>query len=76
MHLIPTFILIIILVICWRWEWVGAFLYTGLGVLYIIIAWGNPWTWALIISGPLFVLGVLYLLNWTLLKRPSEQIQS
>jgi hypothetical protein len=33
MHLIPTFILIIILVFCWRWEWFGAILFTGLVVV-------------------------------------------
>jgi hypothetical protein len=38
MHLIPTFVLIVALLLAWRWEWVGAILYAGAGMLYVI--WG------------------------------------
>jgi hypothetical protein len=64
-HLVPTYIVLIVLAIAWRWEWVGAILFGVLGVWYILMAWGRfPWTTYLIMSGPLFLIGVLFLLNW------------
>ncbi len=64
-HLIPTAIIIIILIISWRWEWLGAILFTSLGLLYLLMAWARfHWSAYLVISGPLFVLGFLFFLNW------------
>jgi hypothetical protein len=49
----------------WRWEWVGALLFFGLAVLYVAMAWGRfPFVTYLAISGPLLLVGVLFLLNW------------
>jgi uncharacterized membrane protein HdeD (DUF308 family) len=65
MHLIPTYIVLIVLAIAWRWEWVGAAVFIALGVLYIVTAWGRfPWGTYALISGPLFLVGILFLLNW------------
>ena len=64
-HLVPTYIVIIALVIAWRWEWVGIILFAGLGVFYIAEAWGRfPLVTYLLISGPLFLVAVLFLVNW------------
>ena len=64
-HLIPNFIMIIVLVISWRWEWVGAVLFTSFGVWYIATSWGRfPLSVYVTIAGPLFLLGVLFLFNW------------
>jgi hypothetical protein len=65
MHLIPTGIILISLAIAWRWEWIGAILFLALGVGYVIMAWGKfEWTTYLLIAGPLFLVGVLFLVNW------------
>lgn len=65
MHLIPTGILVVVLVISWRWEWVGGVLFTVLGALYLVMAWGKfHWSVYLTMSGPLFLVGVLFLINW------------
>lgn len=65
MHLIPTGILLLILAIAWRWEWVGGFLFSALGVFYIVAFWGRfNWSVYAIIAGPLFLLGALFLLGW------------
>jgi hypothetical protein len=65
MHLIPTGILAVVLVISWRWEWVGGVLFTVLGALYLVMAWGKfHWSVYLTMSGPLFLVGVLFLINW------------
>jgi hypothetical protein len=62
-HLIPTALIVVVLVVSWRWEWVGGILYVVLGMLYLIQARHHP-DWILIISGPLFLVGALFLLNW------------
>ncbi len=73
MHLIPSFVLIGVLVLAWKWEWIGAALYAAAGVLYIATVWGRPvpdhikLSWVLTISGPAFLIAALFLANW--LKR-------
>ena len=65
MHLIPTALIVVTLIVAWRWEWVGAVLFFGLGVLYIVTVGGHaPWDWYLFIAGPAFLVGLLFLLNW------------
>ena len=65
MHLTPTFVILIVLVISWRREWVGGILYIAIGVLAILRLWGNgPWWIYLILTGPLFLVGILFLFNW------------
>lgn len=65
MHLIPTFILLVILVITWKREWIGGILFIAFGFLYIINMWGKfPLTTYIVIAGPLFIIGILFLLNW------------
>ncbi len=64
MHLIPTLVILIVLGIAWRWEWTGGFLFVALGVLYITLFWEPSNLPAyLIISGPLFLAGILFLLD-------------
>jgi hypothetical protein len=75
MHLIPSFVLIAALVLAWRWEWIGAALYTGAGLLYVwwVVSLSRPvppavrLIWLLMIAGPAFVIAGLFLANW--LKR-------
>ena len=65
LHLIPTYIVIIVLIVAWRREWVGAILFIGLAVLWVGWAWGRfPWVAYVVMSGPLLVAGILFLLNW------------
>ncbi len=65
MHLIPTWIVLVVLVLSWRWAWIGGVLFPALGALYLITAWGRfHWSAYVGISGPLFLLGLLFLSNW------------
>jgi len=70
MHNIPVFILLIILVISWKYEIVGGVAYILAGIIYIIWLALKPqfeWymlSWSLIIAGPAFLIGVLFLINW------------
>ena len=64
-HLIPVYVVVLALVLAWRWAWVGAVVFTALAVLYVILAWGRfHWSAYAVISGPLVLLGVLFLFNW------------
>ena len=37
MHLVPTAIIVIVLLIAWRWERIGGVLFLLLGALYIVM---------------------------------------
>jgi len=64
-HLVPVYIIVIILVIAWRWAWVGAILLNALAVFYVVWGWGRfHWSAYLGISGPLVLVGFLFLFNW------------
>ena len=65
MHLIPNMVVLVVLVLAWRWEWIGAVLFAGLGIFYIVWAWGKFHISAyLVISGPLFLVAVLFWVGW------------
>jgi len=64
MHLIPSFVLLVALIVAWRKERWGGGLYIFLGILYIWMFWDQGhWASYLIIAGPLFLTGILFLLN-------------
>jgi hypothetical protein len=64
-HLVPVYIVVIALIIAWRWEWIGAILFIAFALFYLVLSWGRlHWGAYLAISGPLVLLGVLFMLNW------------
>ena len=78
MHLIPVFVLIAVLILAWRWEWIGAALYAAAGLVYIVwvVSMSRPvpptmrLIWILTIAGPAFVIAGLFLAGW--LKRGGK----
>jgi hypothetical protein len=69
-HLIPNFVLILILVVAWKHEWVGTLAFIMVGIAYIIMFWGRfPVATYLIVSGPLFIIAVLFWMNWVNRKK-------
>jgi len=70
MHLIPTWIVLAVLAVSWRWEWVGTVSYVTLGLVYAYFAYGRGHPeWTVVIGGPLFLIGGLFLLNWLYRKQ-------
>lgn len=63
-HLIPTGIVLLILVLSWQREWIGGILFPVLSIFYLVSAPGEHWLAYLLIAGPLFLIGVLFWLNW------------
>jgi hypothetical protein len=74
MHNIPVLILIVVLVIAWKWEVVG-------GVLFIVSAIAGSMFFkafsgnsgALIVMGPFFIVGILFILHDVLYGNNSEK---
>ncbi|MBK8046515.1 MAG: hypothetical protein IPK16_04895 [Anaerolineales bacterium] len=70
MHLIPTFLLIVVVVAAWRWPWVGALAFCGFGAWYIVTSWGMfDWTAPALIGGVPIGVGLLFLGDWMVRRR-------
>lgn len=63
-HNIPTLILIVALVIGWRWEWVGAAGFFAFPVWLLIIRAQGDWLFGLVFIGVPVLVGVLFLVGW------------
>lgn len=59
-HLAPNFMILIALAIAWRREWVGAVLFSAMGLFLLVASGGESW----FISVPLLLIGALFLFNW------------
>lgn len=67
MHLVPSLIALIIVVVGWRWEWLGAVGFAAIGVLYLVMTWGRfPGMVYVSMSGPMFLISALFLVAWVL----------
>lgn len=70
-HLIPSFLVLLVVAVAWRREWVGAVAFIGLAVAYaVMVRWRVDWV--AVISGPLALVGVLFLLSYGLRARPLD----
>lgn len=71
-HLIPSLALVAVLILAWRWEWIGAVFYAMWGLWYVVwvASVSRPWSpamrlnFALVIAGPAFVAAALFLVDW------------
>jgi hypothetical protein len=71
-HLTPTYLMLLVLFIAWYKELTGAIIFILLALLYIVVAWGVfDWTAYAGISGPLFVIGILYFISWRQNRQPK-----
>jgi len=44
LHLIPALLVVVLLVLAWRWELVGVIAFAGLAITYVVGMWGRfPW---------------------------------
>lgn len=73
MHLVPSFVLLGIALIAWKYDLVGAVAFLGFAIFYIFMAgFDRPWSWYAGISLPSAVVGILFLLSW-LQKRKGQK---
>ena len=74
MHLIPSFLILIIVAFTWKWELVGAITLPVIGSSYIIASYGRfPIPTYLLIAGPLFIAGALFLASILTRKRSLQK---
>jgi len=71
MHNIPSMVLLIILIISWKYELVGGIIFNLVGLFYGILFFKemNSFQWDMVlgmltIAGPAFLVGFLFLIGW------------
>lgn len=69
MHLIPSILLAITIVIAWKREWFGALLFIGWAIWYMAFMRGFPWIAYMLIAGIPALIGILFLVDWVWRKQ-------
>jgi hypothetical protein len=75
MHLIPNILLLIALIVAWRWRVAGGVLFLALATISVFFfhTYQHISTF-LLISFPVFVIGILFLVDWWLDHRQDQQL--
>ena len=75
LHLVPTFLVVVLLVFAWRRELIGVIAFAGLAIAYVVVTWGRgfPWVTYVMISGALLLISVLFFLSWRQRSRAVGQ---
>jgi hypothetical protein len=63
-HLLPAGIVAAIVAVAWRWPVAGGLLFLAAGVGYAVMA-RDHLSWILVLSGPLWLIGTLFILGGT-----------
>ena len=64
-YMIPVYLVVIAQVIAWKWERVGAVVFIGLAIFYVVMSGGRQhWSAYAVISGTLMVIGALFGVGW------------
>ncbi|HEX2916600.1 MAG TPA: hypothetical protein VH186_37920 [Chloroflexia bacterium] len=72
MHNIPTYFLLAILYVAWRWEGPGGFLFFLAGVSFFII-FGPVGG---VVGMPLIIAALLFLLRWFFIEGPGRSTEA
>lgn len=81
-HLIPSYILVAALAVAWKWEKLGGWLFTVIGVVFSIAVFllnlnrnnfsaGQSMLTTLIVAVPFIVVGILFLVSYRLKKQTN-----
>lgn len=62
-HLVPALGVLAIVALCWDRPWMGGVAFVVLAAVYAVTVRFRP-DWVLVISGPLLIVGVLFLWSW------------
>jgi len=76
-HNIPALILLAAVIVAWKREIVGGTVFIAAGIFYIAMLLKGRFEphmilWVLVISGPAFLVGGLYLLGWRQRKQKNR----
>jgi hypothetical protein len=66
MHLLPSLLLAIAIYVAWKREWVGAGLFIGWAIWYVVFFGSRdfPWITYFILAGIPTAIGLLFLADW------------
>ncbi|HMD13721.1 MAG TPA: hypothetical protein VKI62_03775 [Bacteroidota bacterium] len=67
-HLIPTALGVIVVVLSWRRDLIGAVLFGASGLAYLFTNINHP-SWILTISCPMLFICILFLFHWRYLRK-------
>jgi hypothetical protein len=70
MHLVPTFVLVFMLALAWRWEWIGAVAFLIIGIFFAITVRGTWWVKS-VFAVPSLLIACLFLSNWLRKLHPA-----
>ena len=70
-HIAPMVLLLAIVLVSWKEPWLGGAVFTVLALVYAYAARHRP-DWVLTVSGPLLVVGILFLWSWSRLRRVGQ----
>jgi hypothetical protein len=71
-HSIPSVVLLVALVLAWKWEWIGALIFIGWAILYLVAFRDQSLSAYLAISGLPAFIGLLFLLGWIWRKQIAK----
>lgn len=63
MHLLPSFVLVVMLAIAWRFERIGSVLFIAAGLAPVFLL-SNPLWVNIILGGPFILTGLLFLFSY------------
>jgi len=70
MHLLPQIILLICLIISWKYDLFGAIVFLFFAVFYIYqVGLERHWSWYVLISMPSLIISLLFLMSWKMKKK-------
>ena len=61
-HLIPAAVVAVVVLLAWRWPWLGAAGFAGLAIAYAASV-QTRWDWIAVIGGPLLIVAMLFVLS-------------
>ena len=62
-HLLPSLLVLSVVALGWKFDWIGAIGFSALAFLYAAMVWGRL-DWISVISTPLLLVGLLFCASW------------
>jgi hypothetical protein len=82
-HLIPSFILLALLIVAWKWEFIGGLIIMLIGIIFIPFIYSHNYSMnhsvgisigiVLMINIPFVLVGFLFLISHRMKKKLSQQ---
>jgi hypothetical protein len=73
MHNIPAFIIVIVLVVAWKWEMIGGILFILVSIAGSIYFRGFSGNWGVLpVMAPFLVTGILFLVDYFIFVRKDK----